>query len=148
MKRFILLVLLAAAPALAATPDETLLRQLDHDITTATWKNDVAWFEAHLSDDYVLTTSSGRIVGRAAFLAAVRSPVAIEPYEPTEVVVHVVGETAIITGRIEQKYVLAGEAVDADLRYTDVWLKTSGGWKYAAGHASAISIKRSKVEAL
>ena len=148
MKSLIPILLFAATAAFAASPDEAFLRQLDHDITTASWKNDAAWFDQHLAPDYVLTTSSGKMVDRKAFLASFATPVHIDPYEPSEVVVRLYGETAVITGRIEQKYVTGGEAVDADLRYTDVWRKIGGEWKYSAGHASAVSIKRTKVEGL
>ena len=148
MKKLLLSLLLLAPAALAAPSDESVLRQLDHDITTATWKSDAAWFDEHLAAGYVLTTSSGKVVSREALLDSLRTPLQMEPYEPSEVVIRVYGETAVITGRIDQRYVVNGEAVDADLRYTDVWLKSGGVWKYAAGHASAISIKRSKVVSL
>jgi hypothetical protein len=57
----------------------------------------------------------------------------MQAYEPTEVNVRLFGDTAVITGRVE-----------ADLRYTDVWIKSSDGWKNVAGHASAISIRKEK----
>lgn len=143
MKQIKIALLLVAFALPLFADDETDLRQLDRGIVTATVAQDTAWFEKHLGPDYVLTTSSGRMVNRADFIHSVPL-VKIDPYEPTEVVIRVYGDTAIITGRIVQKYSYNGERVEADLRYTDTWLRTKDGWKYAAGHASAISIKRTK----
>ena len=93
--------------------------------------------------DYVLTTSRGSMISRADLLRDLKL-VKIEPYEPSEVVVRIYGDTAVITGRIVQKYSTNGEHIEADLRYTDVWLKTKEGWKNSAGHASAIKVTRTK----
>ena len=141
--KFMLLVLLFALPVLA--DDETDLRKLDRGIVTATIAQDAGWFEKNLTPDYVLTTSRGSMISRADLLRDLKL-VKIEPYEPSEVVVRIYGDTAVITGRIVQKYSTNGEHIEADLRYTDVWLKTKAGWKNSAGHASAIKVTRTKEE--
>jgi len=141
--KFMLLVLLFALPVLA--DDETDLRKLDRGIVTATIAQDAGWFEKNLTPDYVLTTSRGSMISRADLLRDLKL-VKIEPYEPSEVVVRIYGDTAVITGRIVQKYSTNGEHIEADLRYTDVWLKTKEGWKNSAGHASAIKVTRTKEE--
>ena len=141
--KLILFVLLFALPVLA--DDEADLRKLDRGIVTATIAQDAAWFEKNLTPDYVLTTSRGSMISRADLLRDLKL-VKIEPYEPSEVVVRIYGDTAVITGRIVQKYSTNGEHIEADLRYTDVWLKTKEGWKNSAGHASAIKVTRTKEE--
>jgi ketosteroid isomerase-like protein len=72
--------------------------------------------------------------------------VQMEPYEPTEVTIHVYGSTVIVSGRILQKYQAGGERVTADLRYSDVWIKFSDGWYNVSGQASPVSIKREKIK--
>ena len=141
--KFMLLVLFFALPHLA--DDEADLRSLDRGIVTATVAQDAGWFEKNLTPDYVLTTSRGSMISRADLLRDLKL-VKIEPYEPSEVVVRIYGDSAVITGRIVQKYSTNGEHIEADLRYTDVWLKTKEGWKNSAGHASAIKVTRTKEE--
>ena len=139
------LLLLLALPLFA--DDAAELRRLDRELVVATYGGDTAWFEKHLSDDYVLITSSGKIKPKADLLRELRTPgLAMEPYEPSEVSLRLFGDTAVISGRIVQKYTYGGQRVEADLRYTDVWVKTSGGWNNVAGHASPISIKKEPVK--
>lgn len=149
MKRTLVAVcfLAVATAAIAQSSNESLLRDLDRHICIATYTNDAAWFEKHLDDGYTLTTSSGRVVTRAQLLAQVAGKAyTMEAYEPTEVVVQIIDDdSAIIRGRILQRYTAGADRVEADLRYTDVWAKRGGEWKYMTGHASPIAIKRASL---
>ncbi|HWW60199.1 MAG TPA: nuclear transport factor 2 family protein [Thermoanaerobaculia bacterium] len=146
MKKLFLVVLLAASADVFAD-DVADLRRLDRELVVATYTGDAAWWDRHMSADYTLLTSSGKIVSRELLLAQVGDKsLKMEAYEPTEVVVRTFGDTAVITGRILQKYTFGDTRVEADLRYTDVWLKTKDGWKTVAGHASAINVKREKAQ--
>src|SRR5437763_8360622 len=137
MKTIAMLMLLAALPCLA--DDLADLRRLDRELVVATYTKDASWFTKHMSDDYVLVTSSGKLKPRADLVRELGTPgLEFQPYEPTEVNVRLFGDTAVITGRIVQKYTYSGDRVEADLRYTDAWVKSPEGWKNVAGHASTI----------
>lgn len=141
MKTIAMLLLLAALPMLA--DDLADLRRLDRELVVATYTKDASWFTKHMSDDYVLITSSGKLKPRADLVRELGTPgLEFQPYEPAEVNVRLFGDTAVITGRIVQKYTYNGDRVEADLRYTDVWVKSPEGWKNVAGQASAVSIKK------
>ena len=141
MKKIAIVLLLLALPVLA--DDLADLRRLDRELVVATYSKDGAWFTKNLSDDYVLITSSGKAKTRSALIGELATPgLEMQPYEPAEVNVRLFGDTAVITGRIVQKYTYKDDRVEADLRYTDVWVKTPAGWKNVAGHASAISVKK------
>jgi ketosteroid isomerase-like protein len=141
MKTIAMLLLLAALPCLA--DDLADLRRLDRELVVATYTKDASWFTKHMSDDYVLITSGGKLKPRADLVRELGTPgLEFQPYEPAEVDVRLFGDTAVITGRIVQKYTYNGERVEADLRYTDVWVKSPDGWKNVAGHASTISIRK------
>jgi ketosteroid isomerase-like protein len=151
VKRTILFlaISLVAITAVAANfgGDEQALRKLDRDQAIATYMHDVTWFRQHLSDDYVLITGSGAVKTKAGLIAQLgKFDLKIEPYEPTEVTIRIYEDTAVVSGRILQKYTADGEHVTADLRYSDVWIKTPDGWVDVSGQASPISIKREKVK--
>ena len=142
-------ILLVAVAGVAASfgGDELALRKLDRELVVATYMRDVAWFRQHLSTDYVLITGSGTAKTKAELIAELeKSDVKIEPYEPAEVSVRLYEDTAVVSGRILQKYTAGGERVTADLRYSDIWLKTPDGWINVSGQASPISIKREKLK--
>ncbi|HVR40866.1 MAG TPA: DUF4440 domain-containing protein, partial [Thermoanaerobaculia bacterium] len=91
MKKSVLLLLLAAS---AFADDAADLRRLDHELVVATYSHDAAWWDHHMSDDYTLLTSSGKIVTRGEIVKQVGDAnLKMEPYEPTEVVIRQYGDT-------------------------------------------------------
>ncbi|HEX3069060.1 MAG TPA: nuclear transport factor 2 family protein [Thermoanaerobaculia bacterium] len=153
MKKAILSLCLAviaiALPVAAANfaSDEQALRKLDREMAIATYMADADWFRVHLSDDYVRITSTGELQTKAELVESMkkRGPY-IEPYEASDAHIRAHGSTAIITGRIVQRYKEANERVIAELRYNDVWIKTDEGWLNISGQVSPISIKRERVK--
>jgi ketosteroid isomerase-like protein len=145
--------LLAAAVAFLAfsvsaanfASDEQTIRKLDREMAIATYMADADWFRIHLSDDYVRITSSGELQTKAELIESMKKRGAyIEPYETSDVRIHAHGSTAIVTGHIVQRYREAGERVVAELRYSDVWIKTDEGWFNISSQVSPIAIKRER----
>lgn len=127
---------------LHADEAEELLR-LDREITVATWTADSAWFEQNLTDDFVLITPGGTRRSKLDVIEELRTPgLKMDPYEPAEVQVRIYGDSAVITGRILQKFTLGGIRFANDLRYTDVWVRRKGRWMLVSGHTSAVAVRR------
>jgi ketosteroid isomerase-like protein len=113
------------------------LPALDVAMNRAILAGDTKALEGILADDYVLITSSGRVVDREAFLAEVaKDHAAIEVSDSSAFQVRQHGDLAVLTGVLHQKGNLAGKTFDAWLRYTDTWVWEDGSWKYLSGHAS------------
>ncbi len=135
-----LALLLAAA---ARADDAEDVRRLDREITVATWAGDPVWFEEHLADEYVLVTPNGAIKTKRDVIRELSTPgLKMEPYEPMEVHVRMYGDSAIVTGRMLQRFVLGGIRYANDLRYTDVYVKRKGRWMIVSAHASAVAVRR------
>ena len=127
--------------------DEQALRKLDREHAIATYMADAKWFREHLADDYVLLTADGTQQTKAQIIEAFAKPGrAFEAYETLDVQIRPYGSTAIVTGRMIQKSTADGERVIADLRYSDVWIKTADGWFNVSGQISPISVKRERVK--
>jgi ketosteroid isomerase-like protein len=151
MKNVILSLCIAAIAASAAAAnfasDEQALRRLDREMAIATYMADANWFRIHLSDDYVRTTSTGELQTKAELVESMKKRGSyIEPYEASDVRIRAHGSTAIVTGRIAQRYKEAGEQVVAELRYNDVWIKTDEGWFNISSQVSPIAIKRERAK--
>jgi ketosteroid isomerase-like protein len=97
--------------------------------------------KAHLAPDFQLIDTRGNIISLGAWIDGLKDS-HLEPFEPTEVTIRVYGNSGVVSARLLMKYKTAKEAVEVDLRYTDVWIKGDGGWKYVVAHASPISVKR------
>jgi hypothetical protein len=66
----------------------------------------------------------------------------VEPFEPFDVQVRLYGDTAVVTGRMRQRFVLGGIRYANDVRYTDVYVKRKGKWQIVSAHASTVAMKR------
>jgi ketosteroid isomerase-like protein len=90
-----------------------------------------------LADKFVDTSSDGKVMGKAEFLATQKS-IKWSSAENTDVKVMVFGNTAIATGTEKWKGTDAsGQALDENERWTDTWVKMpSGKWQCVASHQS------------
>jgi uncharacterized protein (TIGR02246 family) len=135
--RILLAVLFLGGVARADTLEDIL--RLDREISVATWTGDSVWFEANLTDDYVLITPDGQTRNKNEVIRGlVRPGLKMEPYETTEVHVRVYGDAAIVTGRMQQTFSLGRQRYKNDLRYTDIYVKRKGRWYLASAHTSAV----------
>jgi hypothetical protein len=150
VKRTIISLLLgfvvASAFGASFLSDEQALRRLEREQAVAMTTGDAAWFRNHVLDDFTLTTGSGVVKTRARLIAELEEGVAIEPYEPADITIRTHDNVAIVSGRIVQKTTEGGERVTADLRFSDVWIKTDYGWFGASSQLSPVSVKRERMK--
>jgi hypothetical protein len=135
------LVLLVPFPLLADDADE--IRRLDKEISVATWAGDPVWFATNLADDYMLITPSGGIKTKTDVIRELATPgLKMDPFEPAEVQVRMYTDSAVVTGRMLQRFTLGGIRYANDLRYTDMYVKRKGKWVLVSAHVSAVAVKR------
>lgn len=138
----LLLPLLAGTVTLRADDFEEL-RRLDKELSVATWAGDGIWFEENLSDDYVLITPAGTVRTKRDVVSELATPgMKMNPFEAIEVQIRVYGDSAVINGRMLQRYTLGRVRYANDLRYTDVYVKKKGRWLLVSGHASNVAVRR------
>jgi ketosteroid isomerase-like protein len=136
-------VLLAiAAPAGAAAPADdakTIVAALDTQYQAAVKANDAATMDRILADDFVLVTGRGQAFKKGDLLKDARDKTTIYEHQEEEAgsqVVRVWGDTAVVTALLWIKGTRAGATIDYKLWFSDTYVRTSGGWKYAFGQAS------------
>lgn len=138
--RLILLTALLAASGAAHAGTFEDIRELNRDLSVATWTGDQEWFEQHLADEYLLITPSGEMRGKRDFIRELTtSGVKMDPYEPLDVHVRVYGGSAIVTGRVVQRFTAGGQRYVRHVRYTDVYVKRKSKWLLVSGHSSAVT---------
>ena len=125
--------------AQAANVEQTLL-QLERDWEQANAKNDTAALERILAPEYVTTDSDGRLMTRAETFARRKSgAVKFTTFTQDDYKVHVVGDTAIVTGRSTIKGIRDGKEWSGQERWTDVFVRRNGRWQAVATHSSRIA---------
>jgi hypothetical protein len=137
-RSLVLAAALFAAVALRAD-DAAELQRLDRELSVATWTGDALWFEQNLSDDYMLITPAGTTRTKRDVVSELSTPgMKMDPFEALEVQIRIYGDSAVVNGRMLQRFSLGRVRYENDIRYTDVYVKKKGRWMLASGHASNV----------
>jgi ketosteroid isomerase-like protein len=109
--------------------DLATLRQLNDAFIRAVAQSDAAWFERHLSADFVNSNPDGTLSERAAFVQRIAQPSGVSSLAVEDVRIRLFGDSAMIHARTT--YVKPNGQSGAG-RYTDVWARVGGEWLCAA----------------
>jgi uncharacterized protein (TIGR02246 family) len=118
---------------------EQAIAELEQQWTDAGKASNPEGIAPLLADKYVNTGSDGKVIGKAETLAHAKAA-KWETNQISDVKVTVFGNTAIATGEWTGKGTDEnGKPVDTRERWTDTWVKMSGGkWQCIASHGSTI----------
>jgi hypothetical protein len=115
----------SAETSTRAGSDLSALRLLNQEFIRAVGASDAAWFDQHLSSDFVNSNPDGTLSERAAFLQRVAQPSAVSQLHADDVRIRLFGDSALVHGRT--LYTKADGEPGAG-RYTDVWARIDGAW--------------------
>jgi ketosteroid isomerase-like protein len=136
----LLMALSLRAPADAGVADaHEFVARLDTQFQAAVKVNDVRAMDRILAEDMVLVLGDGSINTRAELLQEARGGTYVyerQEEDPGTQSVHVWGDTAVVTARLWVKGMNQGKAFDRHLWFSDVYVHTVKGWRYAFGQAS------------
>ncbi len=132
----------ARAATTTGDADRAAVAALDTEYQEAVKQNDVATMDRILHDDFVLVTGLGKSYDKQALLDSARNQDAI--YEHQEEIagsqtVRVYGEnTAVVTALlwIAGQPKGGGAQFDYKLCFSDTYVRTPSGWRYAFGQAA------------
>jgi hypothetical protein len=105
------------------------LIQLDKQLTEASKRKDITAVSPYIADDYMDTSSTGRIRNKLELLAEM-GPYNDGKYVEDEYVVKVYGDAAVMTNRVT--------LTPYQFRATRVWIKRKGKWQAVSTHYSVI----------
>lgn len=126
-----------------AAPEKTIeaLVRIDAEFQRAVAAKDMASLDRLLTDDFILITSSSRVLTKQDLLTEISAPeLHLDVNAPRDVHVRVHADTAIITAVLDQKGREGKTPFDTTVRYTDTWVRTNGEWQQVSGHASLLTL--------
>lgn len=138
---FLVLVVVTSAALVSASgrrgaDDGAVVAGLDTAYQAAVKGNDAAAMDRILADDFVLVIGKGDVYTKADLLKAARGKDAVyEHQESTQQTVRMYGNTAVVTALLWIKGTGKGGAFDFHVWYSDTYVRTAGGWRYAFGQA-------------
>ena len=90
-----------------------------------------------LADDFVVVTGAGKIYGKADLLSMASSNAVIyEHQDESDQTVRVWGDTAVVTAKLWGKGLDQGKPFEWHVWFSDTYIRTPSGWRYAHGQAS------------
>jgi len=135
-----LLCLAAAGPGIAGVAeDKQAVADLDTRYQRAVKENDAQTMAAILHDDFVLVTGKGTVYTKGDLLKSARDKEIVweqQDEDPGSQTVRVWGDTAVVTAKLWLKYKAEGQQVDKKLWFSDTYVRTAQGWRYAFGQSS------------
>lgn len=138
------LAVLLSAGAANASPDQDRanVAALDTAYQAAVEGNDAEAMAAILHPDMILVIGAGNVYTRAQLLDSARNQDLIYEHQvedrDTQTVRLYGADTAIVTARLWLKghYRESGQSFDRTLWFSDTYVRTLGGWRYAFGQSS------------
>jgi ketosteroid isomerase-like protein len=129
----------------SADEDKKAVAALDTQYQAAVEKNDSATMDRILADDFILVTGNGKTFTKADLLKEARKgTVVYEHQSDTEQTVRVWGDTAVVTAKLWEKGTQDGKPFDYTLWFSDTYVRSPTGWRYAFGQASLPLAKTSQ----
>src|SRR3954452_17330405 len=89
----------AAAARTSPQSDHDILTALNTDYINSVQHSDVKRFDEILAPEFYCSNPDGSLLGRAAFLTQTANPVAIKNLKAADVLIRIMGNTAIIHAR-------------------------------------------------
>lgn len=133
-------LIMTTTPSLARQSDHDVVASMDLQFQAAVKRNDAETMSRILHPDFVLVLGNGKLVSRAELLAEARDTVNIyeeQDEEPGTQIVRVFGDTAVVTAKLWIKGRAAGRDFDRKLWFSDTYVRTVDGWRYAFAQASS-----------
>lgn len=132
---------LGTATDLDASSDEDAktVAALDTKYQAAVKANDAATMDQILADDFILVNGRGKVSSKTDLLESARKKEVTyerQDEEPGTQKVRVWGDTGVVTALLWIKAVQAAKPIDYKLWFSDTYVRTPAGWRYAFGQAS------------
>jgi uncharacterized protein (TIGR02246 family) len=123
----------------SAEEDAKTVAALDTKYQAAVKSNDASTMDQILADDFVLVNGRGKVSSKTDLIESARKKELTyerQDEEPGTQKVRVWGDTAVVTALLWIKAVQGGKPIDYKLWFSDTYVRTPGGWRYAFGQAS------------
>ncbi len=151
MKTLFAYVLLGCAATLATAADVPTLKadhkpdaaaqlmKVERDLNEAFKARDKNALMALCSEDFVFTDDDGKISGKTQFLRDATSNIQVVSYKLSDLVVHVYGDTGIITGKWSGTIKTEDAESKTALRFTDTFVRRDERWWEVASQLTRLA---------
>lgn len=151
MGRFVFAILFAvllAGPVKAQSPAENAsnaeiekeILQVEHKRDQALQNRDMAVLDSIQADDLTFVNGRGTVFTKAQYMDEIRSGrIKFLTFEQDDYRFHIFGDTVVLTARNTGAVEVHGKVERTPRRFTMVYVKQQGQWKFVAFQATSIA---------
>lgn len=134
---FLLLLSFQGTPSTQTTASE--ITQIEQRFTAALLKKDDVTVGELLADDLVHIGFEGQVAGKTEYMAFFKQgPWQYRKYEPTNESIKVIGNVAVVTGRVDRAIVINSKETIGAFAFTHVWSRAGDRWRLTSSHVTSI----------
>jgi ketosteroid isomerase-like protein len=134
------LVLLVAPTLALAGALPPGLAAAAHAYDAAQVQGDRAALERLVADDYVLVNGAGVVQSKADLISGYVAPgFKLDPFVIEEPVEKVLGDTALLGGRVNMTGVDGGQRFALTVRFVDTWTRRDGRWRVVYSQVTRVA---------
>jgi ketosteroid isomerase-like protein len=131
----ILLSFLQGAP----TDSKQTVIEIEKRFNAALLKKDAVTLDELLADDIVHIGFEGQFAGKGEYMAFFKRDIwQYRKYEPGNETVKVVGDVAVVTGRVDRTIVINNVETTGGFAFTHVWSRAGERWRMTSSHVTGI----------
>ena len=115
------------------------ITQIEQRYNEALMKRDAAEFDRLLANDLVHISFEGQSAGKAEYMAFFRQGAwQYKKYEPSNVKVKMLGNMAVVTGRVDRVIVVNNRETTGAFAFTHVWSRIDDRWQLTSSQLTTI----------
>ncbi|MAW64357.1 MAG: hypothetical protein CL473_10310 [Acidobacteria bacterium] len=124
--------------------NQRTLVELERGWNDAVYRQDVAFIEALLADEFMATYDDGSRGDKARELTLTAEfNQQVESATQEDFTVRTFGDAAVVWFTLRLVGIRQGQRAEVALRYTDVWIQRDGRWQCVSTHSTRISAESS-----
>lgn len=133
----ILIILLSSFQESPSSIDS--ITQIEQRFNVGVMKRDAAEFDLLLANDLVHISFEGQSAGKTEYMAFFKNgDWQYKKYEPSNVKVKLLGNVAVVTGRVDRVIVVNNRETIGALAFTHVWSRIDDRWQLTSSQLTNI----------
>ena len=134
-----LLIFIILSAFQGSSPSTHSITQIEQRFNAALLKRDAVEFDLLLADDLVHISFEGQSAGKAEYMAFFKQGAwQYKKYEPSDVKVKLLGNVAVVTGRVDRVIVVNNRETTGAFAFTHVWSRVQNRWQLTSSQLTTI----------
>ena len=126
-------------PSTTASETEQTVKEVEQRFTETLLKKDAVALDELLADDLLHISFDGQVANKAVYMAFFKDgPWRYLKYEPSNFAIKVLGNVAVVTGRVNRTIVINNNVTTGAFVFTHVWARAGNRWRLTSSQVTTV----------